>query len=574
MASDKKTAQTESSGDSKVACFLSFRESVAGIALPERFTFPFYYEPHPLSIQAVREIQEGPLSEPGWEHNFGLVPDKPGTPVGKMFGVLVVQKQDGTLGYLAAYSGNLAGKNPDFPFVPPLFDLQQQDGFFKKEETVLNQLNREIEALEADPELKELEAVLNEERKLAEDRIQEKKTELKTDKARRKQVREEAAEQLSPEQLNALHDELILESLSQQRQLKEVIAYWNMRVEKAQAQLDEKRDKIQSLKTRRKQKSGALQQKLFDQYQFLNQSGEVKPLTAIFEKTVFGKPPSGAGECAAPKLLQYAFQHQLKPIAMAEFWWGQSPVSEVRKHGQYYPACRGKCEPILGHMLAGIDMDENPMLTPLTTDQEIEILYEDEYLLVINKPAELLSVPGKNVEDSVASRMKALYPQASGPLVVHRLDMATSGIMLIAKSMETHKALQHQFIKRSIKKRYVALLDGLVTEDEGFIDLPLRVDLDDRPRQLVCYEHGKPAQTKWKVIARNETQTRIHFYPITGRTHQLRVHAAHPLGLNTPIVGDDLYGTKSTRLHLHAAWISFKHPYTREQMEIEAPEPF
>ncbi|MND52220.1 Ribosomal large subunit pseudouridine synthase A [compost metagenome] len=259
---------------------------------------------------------------------------------------------------------------------------------------------------------------------------------------------------------------------------------------------------------------------------------------------------------------------------MAEFWWGQSPKSEIRIHGQFYPACRGKCEPILAHMLEGVEMDENPMLTNPAEGRDVEIVYEDEALVVVNKPAEFLSVPGKNVQDSVYERMRLKYPNATGPLIVHRLDMSTSGIMLVAKTKESHKVLQEQFIKRTIKKRYIALLDGVVESEEGFIDLPLRVDLDNRPHQLVCYEYGKPACTKWEVVERKNNKTKIHFYPITGRTHQLRVHAAHPMGLNSPIVGDDLYGNKGERLHLHAEWIEFKHPTSKEIMTIQVEAEF
>jgi len=259
---------------------------------------------------------------------------------------------------------------------------------------------------------------------------------------------------------------------------------------------------------------------------------------------------------------------------MAEFWWGASPKSDVRKHGQFYPACRGKCEPILGHMLKGLEVDPNPMLDNPAEGKELEILFEDEFMMAVNKPAEFLSVPGKIIKDSVYSRIRVRNPEATGPLIVHRLDMSTSGILLVAKSKEVHKQLQHQFENRTIKKRYVALLDGTLTVNSGEIDLPLRVDLDDRPRQLVCYEHGKPSKTYWELIETKNGQSKVYFYPLTGRTHQLRVHAAHQLGLNTPIVGDDLYGTIKDRLHLHAERIEFVHPQTKENMVIAAKVEF
>jgi tRNA pseudouridine32 synthase / 23S rRNA pseudouridine746 synthase len=228
----------------------------------------------------------------------------------------------------------------------------------------------------------------------------------------------------------------------------------------------------------------------------------------------------------------------------------------------------------LAHMLQGIDMDPNPMLLNPAEGKDIGTVYEDEDIVVVNKPAEFLSVPGKNIEDSVWMRMKDQLQYVSGPLVVHRLDMSTSGLMIIAKSKEVHKFVQRQFINRKVTKRYVAILDGIVPMDQGLIDLPLRVDLDNRPQQLVCYEHGKSAQTRWEVVGRKDGRTRIHFYPITGRTHQLRVHSAHPLGLNIPIVGDDLYGTKSDRLYLHAEHLEFVHPRTRKLITIQVKPDF
>ncbi|WP_367890038.1 RluA family pseudouridine synthase [Polaribacter batillariae] len=258
---------------------------------------------------------------------------------------------------------------------------------------------------------------------------------------------------------------------------------------------------------------------------------------------------------------------------MAEFWWGISPNSAIRKHKNFYPACQSRCKPILKHMLAGIKMDENPFTKEIFIDKKLEIIFEDEVLIVVNKPAEFLSVPGKEISDSVYSRIKAKYPEAKGPLIVHRLDMSTSGILLLTKTKEAHKILQSQFINRTVKKRYVALLDGNLLANKGKIKLPLRVDLDDRPKQLVCYEHGKNAETLWEVIERKDNKTRVYFYPITGRTHQLRVHAAHKNGLNLPIVGDDLYGKKQNRLHLHAEFIEFLHPNTNEKMSFRmAPD--
>jgi len=265
-------------------------------------------------------------------------------------------------------------------------------------------------------------------------------------------------------------------------------------------------------------------------------------------------------------LLHYAFQHGMKPLALAEFWWGISPTSEIRKHKHYYAACKGKCQPILTHMLEGIKMDDNPLLTNPALGKTIDIVYEDDVMVIINKPADFLSVPGKNIQDSVHLRMKIAYPFADSPLIVHRLDMSTSGLMVIALTKKAHKNLQKQFINRTVEKRYIALLNGNLKDDTGAINLPLRVDLDDRPRQLVCYDYGKNAETSWQVIERKNNTTKVFFYPKTGRTHQLRVHSAHIKGLNMPIVGDDLYGNKSSRLHLHAESLTLQHPDTRETL--------
>ncbi len=556
---------------SKEHCFIRFQESINTYSLPERFTFPFYYDPNPLCLLAAKELQFHIENQKDWVHNFGLKSNQEGMIIGKMFGVLIVQNVKGEIGYLAAFSGKLAEENHHPKFVPPVFDMLTKDGFFNKGAQELNKLNAQIEKLEKEPAFLACKAFLEKEKEVYINQITAQKQKIKTGKQARKMKREKAKEKYTADQFQTLEEALALESQIAKIHLKKLTIYWKNRLSEGQKKLNRFLDEIAALQKERKTKSAALQRKLFNQYQFLNIKGDKKSLSDIFQDTL---PPAGSGECAAPKLLQYAFKHQMKPIAMAEFWWGQAPKSEVRKHSHFYPACRGKCEPILSHMLEGIKMDENPMLANPAIGKEIEIVYEDEQIAVINKPAEFLSVPGKNIQDSVALRMKTKFPNATGPLIVHRLDMSTSGLMLIAKSLEVHKFLQRQFIKRTVKKRYVALLDGNLNKDEGIIELPLRVDLNDRPRQLVCYEHGKRAQTKWKVIEQSNGKTRIHFYPITGRTHQLRVHAAHALGLNTPIVGDDLYGNKADRLHLHAESIAFLHPKSREVIRIQVDAAF
>ena len=552
--------------------FIPFQASIEGFALPERFTFPFSYEPHPLSILAAKELQTYIQTQNDWQHNFGLNNHKNG--IGKMFGVLVVQNAGNELGYLSAFSGKLAGGNHHERFVPPVFDILEDQGFFILEEQNINSINRKIEKLENAEAFIQLKTQLIEAQEKANEESAQLKQQVKEAKAARDIRRQEAQASLSPTDFDALQVVLNNESVYLYFQLKDLSKIWKWRLSEIQLQLDVYQAEINALKAERKNKSSLLQQQLFDNYTFLNQYGETKSLCDIFPLSENVVPPAGAGECAAPKLLQYAFLHQLKPIALAEFWWGQSPNSEIRKHAHFYSACISKCEPILAHMLEDIKMDTNPMSINTALGQHFETIYEDDYLLVINKPVDFLSVPGKRVEDSIFSRIKEKYPDSTGPLIVHRLDMSTSGLMLIAKTKEVHQHLQSQFIKRKIKKRYTALLDGIVLQDEGLIDLPLRVDLEDRPRQLVCYEHGKPAQTLWKVVERFNNQTKIHFFPITGRTHQLRVHASHPLGLNMPIIGDDLYGKRADRLYLHAESLEFMHPHSFEMMMVEAKAEF
>jgi len=543
--------------------FQHFKTNISDISLPDKFTFPFYYEPHKLSKIAAQELQDYLETQTDFNHNFGLQENQEGFVIGKMFGVLVCQDENGKLGYLWGVSGKLADSNHHHYFVPPVFDMLTQNSFFKQEEAILNQYNRKIEKLEQSEDLAKAKENLTQTENEAKNDLQRQKQHIKDLKLERDEKRA-SFDNLSSTEIEQLEFELSEESKKESILLKKMTKYWNLTIENRKSKVESLQTEIEMLKEERKQKSSELQQRLFAEYAFLNQEKKLKSVGEIFDNN----PPAGAGECAAPKLLHYAFQHNLKPIALAEFWWGQSPRSEVRKHKQFYPACRSKCEPILTHMLHGIETDENPLLENPAEGKDIEIVFEDDYLAVINKPAEFLSVPGKNIQDSVYERVKKRYPEATGPLIVHRLDMSTSGLLLIAKSEEIYKKLQSQFIKRTVKKRYVALLDGIVKQPEGIITLPLRVDLGNRPNQLVCYEYGKPAETHFKVIEIKNKKTRIHFFPITGRTHQLRVHASHSLGLNCPIVGDDLYGTKADRLHLHAEEITFTHPVFKEKMTI------
>lgn len=545
--------------------FIPFKKSVVGIELPTLFNFPFYYQAHPIVKFAAQQLQEYLINQKDWKHNFGLNQNDTGLVIGKMFGVLVVENEKNELGFLAAYSGKLADSNDHSYFVPPVFDMLTKGGFYRPEEESLKKLNREIKELEDNQELKRIKQHIETENQLAKTELEESKKELREKKKERKIKRNAASAKLSETDFETLKEELKDESLKQQYFFKKLKKDWAGRLETSEKQLKIFTDKITQLKNERKQRSNNLQQRLFDNYKFLNAKGDYKSLQTIFSKELQIAPPAGAGECAAPKLLHYAYQNNLKPIALGEFWWGQSPKSEIRKHREFYPSCRNKCEPILGFMLEGLEVEENPMLKNPAEGKKLETIYEDDYLLLINKPAEFLSVPGRNIKDSVQTRMQEKYPNS---MLVHRLDQSTSGLLLVAKDKETYHHLQSQFIKRTVNKRYIALLDGILKEKEGIIDLPLRVDLDNRPHQLVCYEYGKTAQTKYEVLKVKQEKTRIHFYPITGRTHQLRVHAAHQNGLNIPILGDDLYGKKANRLHLHAEYLEFLHPKTKERVSF------
>lgn len=542
------------------------REEIQGIEVPERFTFPFFYEPHALTKLAAADLQAYLEKEFEADHNFGLDESQEGLVIGKMFGVLVVEDAEGRLGYLSAFSGKLANSNNHARFVPPVFDMLTENSFFLHEEMVLNEMNRSIEALETHPEFSQLKADFDRYSKESSEEIAAFKTWMKANKAERKRIRESKDSSIS-------EAELVRQSNLDQFKFRMLKESWKQVLDDLEYKIQSFEKEIEGLKLTRKAKSSALQNQLFEQYKFLNPAGKWKSLGAIFSETVFEKPPAGAGECATPKLLQYAFLHNLKPIAFAEFWWGASPKSEVRKHGQFYPACSGKCRPILKHMLEGVELEENLLLKNLAEEKQIKILYEDDHLWVVNKPAELLSVPGIEIQDSVYTRLQEMMGGIE-PLIIHRLDMSTSGILIVAKTKQAHKFIQQQFIKKTIQKRYTALLDGVLKNKEGEINLPLRGNVVDRPRQMVDFENGKKAITRYQVIEEKEGKTKVHFWPVTGRTHQLRVHSAHELGLNAPIVGDDLYGTAADRLHLHAALIQFRHPLTREVMEFEEEAEF
>ena len=536
-----------------------FSRDISNIAQPEAFTWPFHYVPHQLSVIAAEEVKQFLATRPEWSEEVSR---------GKMFGVLVVEDSEGRLGYLAAFSGNLAGSNLHDYFVPPIYDMLQPGDFFRRGEAEITAINNNISRIEQSVEYisakQDLEtATADAERQLAE--LKSVLTERKT----MRDIRRNEGEDNDVLILESQRDNADLQRLK--RKLKEYVATCAERCNVFVTELTK-------LKDERQRRSYLLQMQLFEQFRILNGRGEIKTLVELFAPTAQGVPPAGAGECAAPKLLQYAFLKGYKPIAMAEFWQGASPRGEVRHHDAFYPACNGKCKPILSFMLEGLNVEQNPLCNIVPS--EPHILWEDRWLVAIDKPCGMLSVEGKSGVRSVQDWFSEHYPDLLGPNIIHRLDQSTSGILILAKDKATHKAMQEQFVKRTVKKRYTALLRGVVVDDCGTIDLPMRLDYDNRPRQMVAAD-GKRAVTEYRVLSRDGARTRVEFYPITGRTHQLRLHSAHRLGLNAPIVGDEIYGvigagdtSAVSRLCLHASYLAFTHPHTGEEITISSPAEF
>lgn len=552
---------------------------------------------------------------------------------GKMYGVLVVEAPGGCLAFLAAHSGLLGGRN-DWPFfVPPVFDAQQPDGHFKTKEREISGMNRRIAELMQRPQLFEARQRLEQVRQQTGRVIAREREEVKARKARRDTMRRE-----QPQMDDATKAMLIRESQHDKAQLRRLMKSCEASVAEHQEALDVLEREIAALKRERREGSDALQRWLFDQYVMLNAKGMRRTLIDIFARFNGTLPPAGAGDCCAPKLLQFAYAHNLRPVSLAEFWLGAPPPTEVRRHLQFYPPCRSKCYPILQFMLQGLDapLPGAEEVYPLreegggTTNDEkgslddkasigtneahadkasfddngfldaqghiykkcgasLHIIYEDEQMAVVSKPSGMLSVPGKSCRLSVESIVREHYGIAADvPVIVHRLDMDTSGLLLIARTREAHKALQQQFLDHTVSKSYLALLDGVPHEGltgehvvwhsshTGTITLPLRPDLDDRPRQLVDFVHGKPAVTRFHLLKVIDGHQLIALTPVTGRTHQLRMHCAHHLGLNCPILGDPLYGNAiepsaniAQRLYLHAEQITFRHPLTGEVLKVK-----
>lgn len=523
---------------------------------PKRMNNPFDYEPHPLCIKACRELQAYLAKREDWQEEISR---------GKMFGVLIVERNEPgqdtpQLGYLAAYSGQIGGRSDWEDFVPAVFDYLQPNGIFKIREAIISNMNLAIKEMEVcEKKVQQLIQPLEGLRKSEIDKLQKN---LKEAKAKRDAIRQRG--NLTSEE----EAELIRESQymkAEFRRKKRKIE------EKTETELiyEKMKEEIRKVKLSRKQRSDNLQRWLFSQFNMLNDKGECKNLIDIFQDTAAKTPPAGSGECCEPKLLQYAYSLGYKPLQMAMFWWGESPKEEIRHHLHFYPACNGKCKPILQWMLPASTFE--PAAVDLSIYNKVEMLYEDREIAVIHKPEGLLSVPGKDAaQPSVYALIRSKYPEATGPLIVHRLDMSTSGVMMIAKTEFAYHRLQKAFLNHQIQKKYVAIISGKDIPEKGIISLPLMPDYLDRPRQIVDHEQGKEAITEYEVLEPvDDFHLRIALYPKTGRTHQLRVHCAHQEGLNAPILGDPLYGNeKAARLHLHAEEITFEHPLTGKKMTI------
>lgn len=555
------------------------------------FNNPFGYEPDALCLEAVRKLQAKLLPSPS---------------EGKMYGVLVVERE-GELGYLQAYSGQIDWVDAGLPaevdedFVPPVFDYLQPDGYFKTHEAEITAINRQIASIEQGDEYREALDELERVRRETEQTVTRKRDAMIAAKFLRDQRRKEVF----------LSENEQREMIRQSQHLK---AEWHRAkvsarqdIEEAEKAVEVIRQQAETLKRRRKMMSDHLQQWLFSQFVLYNARGEKRDLVEIWNRFAaesqmtktggipplaassatggIGRlanavtlPPSGTGECCEPKLLQYAYRNGFRPVSMAMFWWGPSPKNEIRRHRRFYPACNGKCKPILDWMLRGLEVAP-PTVEPVD-GLPLDIIYEDDKLAVVVKPSGMLSVPGRSDRESVFSRMKEHWHDSDGPLVVHRLDMATSGLMVVARTKWVHQQLQAQFAARTVVKRYVALIEpGHLrpsVPESGIISLPMRPDPMDRPRQVVDAASGKPATTEYRIVGRTATNdsrfaegVKVVLHPITGRTHQLRVHCAHPDGLNSPIIGDTLYGSKADRLYLHAEYLEFTHPASHRRMSFE-----
>ncbi len=531
-----------------------------------RLNNPFEYRPTEVILEAQRELllHIESLSEGDAEVKRELTN-------GKMFGVMVVRDQSGQIGYLSAFSGCMAGRVEFDSFVPPIFGRGTENPEFRAEDQAIGAIGREIDALKSSEQYIASQERFERLQTTVYEEIAEANAQYTKSKKRRDDLRNSSTDK-------SLLDQLQRESQHQKGEIRRLEHRLKGDLKDAKVEALRWKKQLSELREKRREMSNALQCKMFKSYMVVNGRGEWRSLFDIFDDLLSRLPPSGAGECAAPKLLYYALTNSLTPIALGEFWYGDSLCDEVRHHAHFYGACRSRCYPILSFMLQGIEVaDIEPDLVRKAEDP-LTVIFEDDHLILFNKPAGMLSVPGRSSAVSVKSIVEERYPEATGALMVHRLDQDTSGVLVVAKSAEVHKSLQRQFGERQLSKRYIAVVEGVIEADQGEIKLPLRPNIDDRPRQMVDFKYGKSSHTSYEVIERGENFTRLALYPHTGRTHQLRLHCAHIDGLNTPIRGDRLYGREAEdstlRLHLHAQQITFTHPISGKRVTFEAEVPF
>ena len=581
----------------------SFPAEAGCTCLPDTgFTDPFRYIPDKL-VKLAGQLVIDRLAQ--WASLPEGSPEKhieSSFAEGKMLGVLVCRT-----GFLAAFSGTVKGPEGRVTasvdgFVPPIIDLTEDNGHFKRKEAVITQMNKAIDILSACPEFEDLKKELQEASEKRDEEIENLQNRIRFSKMQRDEIRSETAD---PARL----EELIRESQFQKAELKRCKDRWKSHISEIKDRINEFEDTINDLKARRSAKSDTLQKWIFENAIVNNGAGESSSIWEIFSREGL-IPPGGTGDCAAPKLLNYAFFHGLEPLSMGEFWYGTSPDTAVRTHGHFYPSCTSKCGPLLGYMMKGLRSPVEPVMTyrhPLmsgvtqkseATESSLPTtfgnLYEDESIIVVEKPSGMPSVPGLDgrisLQEILTSGMAGRNDSSPGTIhAVHRLDMDTSGVMVFAKSAKAAVNLRRQFEDHTVRKTYMAKVSADTNipskTGKGAIDLPLSPDYDERPRQKVDFTQGKPAHTEYETIRTNEDGTSdILLYPYTGRTHQLRVHCAHHLGLGRPIVGDLLYGGHSVyecnsgncmetntkglpeRLCLHALSITFLHPETGQEL--------
>lgn len=529
---------------------------------PSAFTDPFRYIPHPAVKAAAGFVCERIKADAELADAFAE---------GKMLGVLVCKDQEtGSPGYIAAFSGNAGGRNHIDGFVPPIYDLLAPDGHFKIREAEITQINHNIQELSSSETFNSYRLALESSIRRRDTAIAEFRAQMAASKAERSRLR---AAGISQEE----EHRLTRESQFEKAELKRLKTVLQAEVDLAQADLDSVLGEITALKKLRAEMSDELQDWIFRQYIVHNYPGESLSIAELFAQQGL-TPPGGTGECAAPKLLEYAYRNGLQPLAMGEFWYGKASETAVRVHGHFYPSCTSKCGPLLGFMMGGLT-SSRPIASSDTpfgqTHQAYNLIYEDAEIIVVEKPSGMPSVPGLDGKVSLQELLEKAYGQTIH--AVHRLDMDTSGVIIYAKTAEAGVDLRKQFEEHTIKKTYSARLkpiaDGVPFSTH--ISLPLAADYDERPRQKVDFKQGKPALTECEIVSENaDGSIDVHFHPVTGRTHQLRVHSAHALGLCRPIIGDLLYGGHSIacddihphRLHLHALSITFRHPRTGEEL--------